>query len=135
MRQVGTAVGAALIGTILLVGLNTGTQERLAALPGVPAAAAEQVAAAIQASDGQALVVLRQDPRAAAMVPEIELAFADAARTAALVASGFIGLGLLFSLLLPAPATERGEEPVVIDRGDAEPARRGRLVPEPVVAD
>jgi EmrB/QacA subfamily drug resistance transporter len=135
MRQVGTAVGAALIGTILLVGLNTGTQDRLAALPGVPAAAAEQVAAAIRASDGQALVVLRQDPRAAAMVPEIESAFADAARTAALVAAGFIGLGLLFSLLLPAPATERGEEPVVIDLGDAEPVRRGRLVPGPAVAD
>ena len=129
MRQVGTAVGAALIGTILLVGLNTGTRDRLAELPGVPPAAAEQVAAAIAASDGQALVALRQDPRAASMVPAVEDAFAAAARTAALVASGFIGLGLLFSLLLPAPAPER-EAPAVV--AAAEPPRRGHLVPEPV---
>ena len=129
MRQVGTAVGAALIGTILLVGLNTGTRDRLAELPGVPPAAAEQVAAAIAASDGQALVALRQDPGAVSMVPAVEDAFAAAARTAALVASGFIGLGLLFSLLLPAPAPER-EAPAVV--AAAEPPRRGHLVPEPV---
>ena len=129
MRQVGTAVGAALIGTILLVGLNTGTRDRLAELPGVPPAAAEQVAAAIAASDGQALVALRQDPGAVSMVPAVEDAFAAAARTAALVASGFIGLGLLFSLLLPAPAQER-EAPSVV--AAAEPPRRGHLVPEPV---
>jgi hypothetical protein len=33
----------------------------------------------------------------------------DAARTAGLVAAGFIGLGLVFSLLLPAPARSARE--------------------------
>jgi EmrB/QacA subfamily drug resistance transporter len=132
MRQVGTAIGAALIGTVLLVGLNTGTRDRLAEIPGLPAAAAEQVATAIEVSDGQALVTLRTDPRTASIVPAVEQAFADAARTAALVAAGFIGMGLLFSLLLPVPA--RQPEEGVAEVGSVAP-RRGRLVPEPVPAD
>jgi len=126
MRQVGTAIGAALIGTILLTGLNSGTRDRLAQVPGLPAAAQEQVAQAIEASDGQALVVLRDDPRAAAAVPAVEDAFVDAARTAGLVAAGFIGLGLLFSLRLPAPARSPLETAEV---------RPGTHVREPVLAD
>jgi EmrB/QacA subfamily drug resistance transporter len=107
MRQIGTAVGAALIGTVLLVGLNTGTRERLAAIPGVPPATVEQVASAIEASDGQALVAFRGDPQAAALVPAVAAAFTDAARAAGLLAAGFISLGLLFSLRLPAPSPAR----------------------------
>ncbi|MEI7745442.1 MAG: DHA2 family efflux MFS transporter permease subunit, partial [Chloroflexota bacterium] len=98
MRQIGTAVGAALIGTVLLVGLNTGTRDGLATVPGLPSAAAGQVATAIEASNGQALVAMRDDPRASAVVPVIEQAFTDAARTAGLVAATFIFAGLLFSL-------------------------------------
>ncbi len=104
MRQIGTAIGAALIGTILLTGLTTGTRDRLAAIPGIPAATAAQVASVIQASDGQALVGLRADPRATAVVPAVDDAFTEAARTAGLVAAGFIFLGFAFSLRLPAPA-------------------------------
>jgi hypothetical protein len=125
MRQVGTAIGAALIGTVLLVGLNTGTRDRLAQVPGLPAAAAEQVAQAIEASDGQALIALRNDPQAAAVVPAIESAFTDAARAAGLVATGFISLGLLFSLLLPASAVQRAAE-----RGPVATGESGRLLPE-----
>jgi hypothetical protein len=53
---------------------------------------------------------MRADPGAAAVVPPIEAAFTDAARTAGLVAAGFISLGLLFSLLLPA-SSARALEP------------------------
>jgi MFS family permease len=126
MRQVGTAIGAALIGTILLAGLNTGTSDRLAQVRGLSPVTQEQVTQAIEASDGQALVVLRNDPRAAAAVPAVEDAFVDAARTAGLVAAGFIGLGLLFSLFLPAPA----RSPLEVAE-----ARPGMLAVEPVLAD
>jgi EmrB/QacA subfamily drug resistance transporter len=109
MRQVGTALGAALIGTILLAGLNAGTQDRLTRVEGLPPAVAEQVAAAIEASDGQALVALREQPAVAAAVPAVEEAFVGAARTAGFAASAFIGLGLAFSFLLPASKRrERG---------------------------
>jgi EmrB/QacA subfamily drug resistance transporter len=137
MRQIGTAVGAALIGTILLVGLNTGTRDRLAAMPGLPAASAEQVAGAIEASDGQALIALRADPRAVAVVPAIEDAFTQAARAAGLAAAGFIGLGLLFSLLLPAQAPAPAEHGALEANGalGRSPRRRGERVPEVVLAD
>jgi EmrB/QacA subfamily drug resistance transporter len=127
MRQVGTAIGAALIGTVLLVGLNTGTHDRLAAVPGLPAAMAAQAAQTIEASDGQALIAMRADPSAAAVVPAIEAAFTDAARTAGLVAAGFIALGLLFSLRIPASAALAVEREAA---GSGRNGRTGRLSPE-----
>jgi len=109
MRQIGSAIGAALIGTVLLTGLTTGTQTHLAAIPGLPAASAEQIVSVVRSSDGQALIAMRDDPQYAAVVPAIESAFTDAARTAGFVAAGFIALGFLFSLLLPRPAREVAE--------------------------
>jgi EmrB/QacA subfamily drug resistance transporter len=115
MRQVGTALGAALIGTILLAGLNAGTQDRLAAVDGLSPQVAAQVAAAIETSDGQALVTLREQPAFAAAVPAVEQAFVDAARTAGLVAAAFIGLGLAFSFLLPAAKRREREVVAVVE--------------------
>jgi EmrB/QacA subfamily drug resistance transporter len=132
MRQVGTALGAALIGTILLTGLNTGTRDNLAAIPGLPAAAQEQVATVIQASDGQALPALREDPRAAGAVTAVEDAFSDAARNAGFVAAGFIALGLGFSMLLPA---QRHAPSEAVDTEPVANTGRRRLVPERVIAD
>jgi EmrB/QacA subfamily drug resistance transporter len=133
MRQIGTAIGAALIGTVLLVGLNTGTRANLEAIPGIPAATVDQVAGIIEASDGQALIELRNNPQAAPVVPAIEQAFTDAARTAGLVAAGFITLGLLFSLRLPAPAPAERES-VEISLAAPE-RRRGERVREVALAD
>jgi len=135
MRQIGTAVGTALIGTVLLVGLNTGTRDRLEAMPGLPPAAVEQAVGAIEASSGQALIAMRDDPRAAAVVPAIEDAFTAAARTAGLAAAGFIALGLVLSLRLPAPATLGT---TAADAADAPGRRRGGQGPrgsQPVPAD
>jgi EmrB/QacA subfamily drug resistance transporter len=109
MRQIGTAIGAALIGTVLLTGLTAGTQDRLAAIPGLPAETATQIVDIVRSSDGQALIAMRDDPQFAAVVPAIESAFTEAARAAGLVAAGFIALGFLFSLLLPRPAGEIAE--------------------------
>jgi len=133
MRQIGTAIGAALIGTILLVGLNTGTRTRLEAIPGIPPATVDQIASAIEASDGQALIALRQDPRAAAVVPAIEQAFTDAARTAGLAAAGFITAGLLFSLRLPAPSPVQREAVKV--SAELPERRRRELIPDAALAD
>jgi len=133
MRQIGTAIGAALIGTILLVGLNTGTRIQLEAIPGIPAASVDQIVKVIEASDGQALIELRNDPQAAAVVPAIEQAFTGAARTAGFAAAGFITLGLLFSLRLPA-STPATREAVEISLEVAH-RRRGELVPGIALAD
>ncbi len=114
MRQIGTALGSAVLGTVLLVGLNTGTHDRLAEVVGLPAGQQQAMATAIEDSAGQALIGLRSEPAAAAAVGPIEDAFVAAARTVGFAAAAFMGAGLVFSLLLPPL---RAVEP----RGAAEP--------------
>jgi hypothetical protein len=101
MRQVGTALGSAVLGTVLLVGLNTGTHDRLAQVTELPDAQRQAIATAIESSAGQALVGMRSEPAAQAAVGPIEDAFVAAARRVGFVAAGFMALGLAFSLLLP----------------------------------
>jgi hypothetical protein len=113
MRQVGSALGIAILGTILLVSLGNGVRDQLAAgAPGLPPAAAEGIAAAMESSAGQALPGIAAQPGAEAIVPLIDQAFVDAAHITGYVAFGFVMLGLLFSLLLPETRShEAGQRP------------------------
>jgi EmrB/QacA subfamily drug resistance transporter len=121
LRQVGSALGIAILGSVLFVSLGVGTGDRLAKIQGMPPVAQTAVLQAIEGSAGQALIGFRTgvaDPAVArqlppglspAMIaqfgeqvaPPIEDAFVDAARKAGFVATGFVLLGFLFSLLLP----------------------------------
>jgi EmrB/QacA subfamily drug resistance transporter len=121
MRQIGSALGIAILGSVLFVSLGTGTSSRLSQIPGMPVAAQAAVTQAIEGSAGQALIGFRSgqvDPAMAArfggavdpatlaalgkqVAPSIEDAFVDAAHLAGYTATGFVLLGLLFSLLLP----------------------------------
>jgi EmrB/QacA subfamily drug resistance transporter len=134
MRQVGSALGIAVLGSVLFVSLGMGTANRLAQVPGLPPVAQTAVRQAIEQSAGQALIGLRNgqvDPAVASQLgPQvdqrqlavlgkqvatpIEYAFVDAAHLAAYAATGFVLLGLLFSLLLPKnkPQTSVAEEAV-----------------------
>lgn len=106
MRQLGSALGIAILGTVLFSGLADGTRDRLAGAAVLPPAAREAVVTVIDASAGQALIGLRADPRGAAVVPAIEDAFVSAARMAGLVAFAFVVLGLGLSFLIPAPTAQ-----------------------------
>ena len=121
LRQVGSALGIAILGSVLFVSLGVGTHDRLDQIPSMPAAAKAAVEQAIQGSAGQALIGFRSgqmdpalvsrlgpgmDPAAVAayakqIVPPIEDAFVTAARYAGFTATGFVLLGLILSLLLP----------------------------------
>jgi EmrB/QacA subfamily drug resistance transporter len=121
LRQVGSALGIAILGSVLFVSLGVGTGDRLASIPGMPPAAQTAVRKAIEGSAGQALIGFRSgnldptinkqfgtqiDPATLgqlgkSVVPPIEDAFVDAARLAGFTATGFVLLGLVFSLLLP----------------------------------
>lgn len=121
LRQIGSALGIAILGSVLFVSLGVGTGDRLAKVPGMPQAAQVAVRQAIEGSAGQALIGFRSgsvDPALARqfgpqvdpatlgqlgkeVTPPIEDAFVAAARLAGFVASGFVFLGLIFSLLLP----------------------------------
>lgn len=121
MRQIGSALGIAVLGSVLFVSLGVGTANRLAQIPGMPPAAQTAVRQAIEQSAGQALIGFRTgqvDPSMASQLggkldpqqlavfgkqvaPPIEDAFVEAAHLAGYAATGFVLLGLLFSLLLP----------------------------------
>jgi hypothetical protein len=107
MRQMGSALGIAILGTILFASLLSGTKANLAAVPGLPPQAQEAIAEVIDQSAGQALTGLRADPANAAIVQPIEEAFVGAARLAGYGAFAFVILGLLFSLLLPRTRLEQ----------------------------
>jgi EmrB/QacA subfamily drug resistance transporter len=134
LRQVGSALGIAILGSALFVSLGVGTGERLAKIEGMPPAAQIAVRQAIEGSAGQALIGFRSgqvDPAVAkqlgsqldpatlaqlgkVVAPPIEDAFVDAARTAGFAATAFVLLGLFFSLLLPKSKLqprESDEEP------------------------
>jgi EmrB/QacA subfamily drug resistance transporter len=101
VRQVGSALGVAILGTILFTVLVNETTANLAAVQGLPPAAQAGIVKAIDASAGQALTVIRLDPANDLVVAPIESAFVDATRAAGLVAFAFVVLGLGFSVLLP----------------------------------
>jgi EmrB/QacA subfamily drug resistance transporter len=119
-RQIGAALGTAILGAVLVVSLGQGVSARLVD-SGVPAATAEQVAAVVKnaptvlaAPPGVPVagVTLTPGERAAASD-----AFAAALRNVAFVAAGWVLLGLLATLLLPHQPplgsrgpTESGEE-------------------------
>lgn len=130
LRQVGSALGIAILGTVLFSSLVGGARSNLdSALPTVPAACRETIATLVDESAGQILPALRnpsasasqeegfagsvspqqvacfRDPAFIAALPRaaapIETAFVDAARLTGLVAAAFVLLGVVFSLLLP----------------------------------
>jgi EmrB/QacA subfamily drug resistance transporter len=146
LRQVGSAMGIAILGTILFSTLVSGSSANVtAALPGVAPACVTLVTDLVDESAGQILPALRnptaatgqsfggfgtlpadqaacfRDPAFLASlgktVAPIENAFVDATRFAGFAATGFVLLGVVFSLLLPAtpphPLNRPVREPVV----------------------
>ena len=132
LRQVGSALGIAILGTVLFATLVGHSADNLAAsLPSVPPVCRQLVVDLVDESAGQVLPALRDPSRAAesgfgggvgALPPEqaacfrdpvflaalpqaavpVEQAFVDATRISGFVAAGFVLLGVAFSLLLPS---------------------------------
>jgi hypothetical protein len=98
-RQVGSALGIAILGATLAAGLSSHTESALKAT-GMPSAQAVGIASAVSGSGGTAIPALSQQlsPPAA---EALRAAGADATRTTALVAAGFILIGLLATFMLP----------------------------------
>ncbi len=143
LRQVGSALGIAILGTVLFSTLVSASSDNMAAaLPGVSPVCIQLVTGLVDDSAGQVLPALRNPAQAAAagfgggagaLPPEeaacfrdpaflqalpqtvkpIEDAFVTATRFAGFVAAGFVLLGFVFSLLLPA----RGPHPVGMPSG------------------
>jgi EmrB/QacA subfamily drug resistance transporter len=150
MRQVGSALGVAILGTVLFATLVNQTEANLAAaVPDMAPACQDLLVTLVDESAGQILPALR-DPAAAAaqggdfgggsLTPEQAACFADPAFVAALpstvtpiedafttathvtglVAFGFVVLGFIFSLLLPD--TRHRTDEIVEVEPEPEPA-------------
>ncbi|MEI7605049.1 MAG: DHA2 family efflux MFS transporter permease subunit [Chloroflexota bacterium] len=110
-RQIGSALGIAIIGTTLftLIGEQSRSAlEKLPELASAPPAAINGIVEAMKGSAGQALPAIANDPMLAAIpglgekvTAALSQAFADAARGAGIVAFLFVCLGLAASLALP----------------------------------
>jgi hypothetical protein len=108
-RQVGAAIGTAILGTTLLLGLGHFVNKDLQEA-GVPSAQAEQITQVVASSAGQAIPGLG-DP---VIVEAASQGFSSATKTVSLVAAIFVTLGLLASFLLPRNAARiraEGYEP------------------------
>jgi EmrB/QacA subfamily drug resistance transporter len=101
-RQVGAAIGTAIIGTTLLIGLGSTAghlEDR-----GIPAAQAQQVSDTVASSAGQVIPALSQQPNGEELVAGAADGFVTAIKSVSIVAGIFVFLGLLLSFLLPKNA-------------------------------
>lgn len=97
VRQVGSALGIAVLGTLLFSGLSVDLDHRLSEVKGVDPARREQIVSAVQRSAGGAIAGLSRRPEIAGAAKE---SFAVGTRYAAFGAAGFLAVGLLASLSL-----------------------------------
>jgi EmrB/QacA subfamily drug resistance transporter len=146
MRQIGSALGIAILGTVLFTTLvNQSSSNLTAALPGTSPACIELVTTLVDETAGQILPALRnpsaggsgdfagavgtlppeqaacfRDPAFLASLPKtvepIESAFVDATRLAGFTASGFVLVGVVLSLFLPDTSPAPERESVATDR-------------------
>ena len=99
-RQLGTSLGIALLGGLLISGLTTGTRAGLTDT-GVPAAVVEGLVDVVHDSVGSAIPALAADPATAPAAQIAADALIDAAKTTTGIAAGVLLLGVLATLALP----------------------------------
>lgn len=112
-RQVGAAIGTAILGTTLLIGLGSAVQSNLEER-GVSVSQADQVSSVVANSAGTATAGLASQPDGQVLFEGASAGFAQASRYVSWVAAGFVFLGLLASLMLPRNAARvesEGYEP------------------------
>jgi len=113
VRQVGSALGSALAGTVLAVGLGLRLPARLAEIPGLPADVPDLVVQPTIDTVGGLIPLLRSNVGYNTLgewrLPvgdALARAFADATALALWVATGFLVLGLVASLLVARVGAE-----------------------------
>ena len=110
-RQVGSALGIAILGTILITTLGSGVSERLRSVPGLSQSRQAMIASAVRSSGGSAIVELRAERGSKKIVEASSQALASSATTTAFTAAGFVLFGLIFTVGLPNPRQATEERP------------------------
>ncbi len=107
-RQIGSALGIAILGTVLFAGLGALLTNELADM-NVPAEANTAIVAAVTDSAGTVIPALDQQPGGAPVKVAAQDAFTTATRYTAFTAAGFLVVGLLFSRRLGRGASDRSD--------------------------
>jgi EmrB/QacA subfamily drug resistance transporter len=108
-RQVGSALGIAILGTVLFTSVGASLEARLADSE-IPDAAKTAIVDAVVDSAGNAIPGL--DDRSEEVAADARSAFSDGTRYSAFAAAGFLALGLLATLRLDGRRPEHETEPV-----------------------
>lgn len=138
IRQLGSALGVAVLGGLLVSTLASHTERAVAGL-GLPDGVTAPLVEAIRRSLGAVIPALQADPSTAAVGEAARTALVDASAVVTLIAAGIIAVGLLATLLLPhsadgalRDAVVAGQEPAATTARDASAAQAAG--PAPVVA-
>jgi EmrB/QacA subfamily drug resistance transporter len=100
-RQVGSALGAAILGSVLFGSLASIFAADLERDGSLSAQEQQQVVDQVERTAGQAIVELEQRPGMTEVTMEAKSAYTSAAQVTAAVAAGFVTMGLLVSFGLP----------------------------------
>ncbi|HEY5248838.1 MAG TPA: MFS transporter [Dermatophilaceae bacterium] len=101
VRQLGAALGVAVLGTLLVSTLGVATTNNLSSVPGVPDAAEKAVVTVVSGSAGAAIPLIGRMPGGQPAQAAAESAMVTAARITTLSAAAIILLGLLATVALP----------------------------------
>ena len=102
-RQVGSALGIAILGTILITTLGSQLRDELRAVPDLSTVRQAGIREAVRASGGSAIAGLRAQPHSRPIVAASERALSSSARLVVFTAAGFVLVGLLVTVGLPNP--------------------------------
>jgi EmrB/QacA subfamily drug resistance transporter len=100
-RQVGSALGAAMLGAVLFSTFSGTLSRDISKETQFSAEQQQQIVDQVVNTSGQAIVVYEKVPGAAPVVTDAKQSYTDAARYTAFAAAGLVALGLVFSLGLP----------------------------------
>ncbi|MCI1017717.1 MFS transporter [Microbacterium sp. C5A9] len=108
-RQLGAALGVAVLGTVLFTS-TAGILSSSLDARGLPAEQRDQIVASVVDSAGAAISGLEAQPDTADIADDAKAAFSDGTRFAAWTAAGFLSLGLLSTISLGSGAAKRRDE-------------------------
>jgi EmrB/QacA subfamily drug resistance transporter len=128
IRQLGSALGVALLGGLLVSRLGAATHDNLAALH-LPGSAVDAISSAVKGSAGIAIAGLQADPSAQAVAHAAADAMISASRLTTAAAAAALVVGLLATFALPRSApsgSSSGQQETAMPAGagdsDAGPA-------------
>ncbi len=110
-RQIGSALGAAVLGAVLFTGLATTLTSELKDEPGITSAQSSEIVDTVRTTAGQAIVVMEKNPTLAPVVTDAKDAYTESAKITSVVAAVFVFFGLLVSFGLPKDSVEDDTAP------------------------